>query len=357
MTCSDAREWFSAWVDEALDARERAEIAVHLDACPECRSELERFTRTTALLRAMERPRAPAGFVDRVLEAARPSPWRRLVERLRAALPSPVSLSAAAVVLTASLAVYVFHHTFQQSATLSAPPSGERGAGTFVANDRQGPAAPPASTFSMVRPSPPPGAPVGTRGDGAPDAHGDGEPSPRSANEAERAERSRSSRRAVPERESLTPSAPEAPRERRAQELTNAERSEQRAAASPGPPSSGADIGRSEPQALSRTSPGRAAAPPTPAMAVKSAFRIRGQLVVQDREAALGDLSRALARLGGRETSKRIEPDGTLAVEVVVPGARYAELSSALSGIGSWEPEAVPAELPAQVPISLRITQ
>jgi anti-sigma factor RsiW len=92
MNCADAREWFSAYLDEALDAGERNEIEGHLAGCGECRRELERFRQTLALLHRVERPRAPVGFVDRVLAAAAPVPWygralRGLFFPLRVKLP------------------------------------------------------------------------------------------------------------------------------------------------------------------------------------------------------------------------------------------------------------------------------
>jgi len=82
MTCHDAREQLSALIDDALGAEERSAVEAHLATCAECRRELQRLRGTVALLRAIEPVRAPAGFVDRVLGAARPVPWpRRLFAR------------------------------------------------------------------------------------------------------------------------------------------------------------------------------------------------------------------------------------------------------------------------------------
>ena len=74
MTCHDVRELFSALIDDALDAGERGALETHLATCAECRRELQRFRSTVALLHAVEPARAPVGFVDRVLAAARPTP-------------------------------------------------------------------------------------------------------------------------------------------------------------------------------------------------------------------------------------------------------------------------------------------
>ena len=77
MTCHDARESLSAFLDGTLAPDERREVAAHLEGCPECRRELAGLEQTVALLRRVEPARAPVGFVDRVLEAARPRPGYR----------------------------------------------------------------------------------------------------------------------------------------------------------------------------------------------------------------------------------------------------------------------------------------
>src|SRR5262245_44140397 len=112
MTCHDARALFSDWMDEALTAEERGRVDAHLAECADCRNELERFTATVSLLHRMERPRAPVDLVDRVLAAARPAPWhRRLLQRLFLPLAVKLPAEAAALLLVAGLAVYVFQRT------------------------------------------------------------------------------------------------------------------------------------------------------------------------------------------------------------------------------------------------------
>jgi hypothetical protein len=112
MNCHDARELFSALVDDALDPTERSTLDAHLAGCAECRRELERFRATVALLRAVEPARAPAGFVDRVLEAARPAPLHhRLLRALFLPWPVKLPLEAAAIVLVGVMAVMLFRET------------------------------------------------------------------------------------------------------------------------------------------------------------------------------------------------------------------------------------------------------
>src|SRR5262245_47668533 len=99
MTCHEARERFSALVDEALSPSERALFDAHVSGCTECRRELERFQMTVAALRGIRPVRAPVGFVDRVLEAARPTPWHRrlaalLFQPFRVKLPIEVAAIA-----------------------------------------------------------------------------------------------------------------------------------------------------------------------------------------------------------------------------------------------------------------------
>src|SRR5262245_51869523 len=114
MTCHDAREQLSALIDDALGAEERSAVEAHLATCAECRRELDQLRRTVGLLRAVEPERAPAGFVDRVLEAARPEPWpRRLVRALLLPWPVKLPVEAAAIVLVAVGVVYVFRASLE----------------------------------------------------------------------------------------------------------------------------------------------------------------------------------------------------------------------------------------------------
>ncbi len=122
MTCHDAREQFSALVDDALSADERATLDAHLATCADCRRELQRFRDTVALLRAVAPVRAPAGFVDRVLDAARPVSWpRRLVRGLFLPWPVKLPMEAAAIVLVAVGVGLVYRGTpeIQESTTAS----------------------------------------------------------------------------------------------------------------------------------------------------------------------------------------------------------------------------------------------
>jgi putative zinc finger protein len=107
LTCTDIRELFSARIDDALSAEERARLDAHLATCAECPREWQSFERSVALVRGMEPARASVGFVDRVL-AARPRPWyRRLGRSLLVPWPVKLPLEAAAIVLVAGLAILI----------------------------------------------------------------------------------------------------------------------------------------------------------------------------------------------------------------------------------------------------------
>src|SRR3989441_4061336 len=156
VTCHEAREMFSAAVDDALVAGKRSALDAHLVGCADCRRELDRFRQTVALVQALPPERAPAGFVDRVVARARPAPWpARLVRGLFVPW-TKLPLEAAAILLVGGLAVWVFQRTpeQQQSARLEqAPPRGDAPAHVE-------PFVPPADVPVPAAPAPPSAAAV-----------------------------------------------------------------------------------------------------------------------------------------------------------------------------------------------------
>ena len=91
MNCHETRELLSGLVDGALTPEEQRGVDSHLAECADCRKEHERFSATITLLRRMERPRPPVGFVDRVLASVQPAPWHRSTR-----YPATPTLSVAA---------------------------------------------------------------------------------------------------------------------------------------------------------------------------------------------------------------------------------------------------------------------
>jgi Putative zinc-finger len=122
--CHAARDLLSDLVDGALLADDRRELEAHLATCGECARELDTLRQTVALLHRVEPARAPAGFVDRVMEQVAPRPWfRRVLADLLVPLGVRLPAGAAAVAMVAIGAVYVFHRTpeLQQAARVEVP--------------------------------------------------------------------------------------------------------------------------------------------------------------------------------------------------------------------------------------------
>jgi hypothetical protein len=409
MTCHDARELFSDWADDALTAEERARVDAHLAGCADCRKELERFTAAIALLHRMERPRAPAGFVDRVLAAKQGAPWyRRLFQRLFLPLSVKLPAEAAALLLVAGLAVYVFQRTpeLQQAARPAAlrpaarpeappaptsPPAPAtvlREAPSGALRDqpsrlqlearRKEPVAPEDTRLSRsdeasrVAPKPGPQAPAALPSPSVEPTVGqkkEGEPQGFATPGAPAQSASKS--RPVPAEEAGKPAPPTAPPapapgggpgvEPRAEVTKEARAQESGAARAPAPApqprAAPATEGRAD-SARQNTmrSPAPMAPAPGSAMRVLPSADVVGRLAVKDRgtaERALGDV---LARAGGVVISRR-EEAGITVVEVVVPKATYPDFSKGLALIGVWRPERPPSELPPNVRVTLRLVE
>jgi hypothetical protein len=340
----ETRDWLSPYLDEALSADERARIDAHLQDCTECRGELDRFRQTLTLLHRLEPPRAPVGFVDRVLAQARPLPWyRRWLARVFLPLPVKLPIEAAALVMLSIGAVYLFQRTpeLRQAAREETPQA------TVRPETRTSP--PPASSPEGFR------ARFAERGLQA-------EPE---SDKPKVQRKIAGAKPPLPSSEPVKPSesvpAPsvqaEAKKEEQAAGSVAAPRSSDlRAPAAPSPASppaqNRADVSKERAQ--------DAASPLLrPSGAAKSALGtaiVAGRLAVKDREAAEQALSDLLNRLKATELSRRRDSTG-LVVEVLVSKDAYPELTQGLARIGSWTLEAEPAELPAQVPMRLRLLE
>ena len=345
MNYHETRDWLSPYLDEALSADERARIDAHLQDCTECRGELDRFRQTLTLLHRLDPPRAPVGFVDRVLAQARPLPWyRRWVARVFLPLPVKLPIEAAALVVMLSIgAVYLFQRTpeLRQAAREETPQ---------------------ATVRSETRTSPPPASsPEGFRARSV-------ERGLQAEPESDKPKVQRKVAGAKPPLPSSEPVKPsesvpapsvqaEAKKEEQAAGSVAAPRSSDlRAPAAPSPASppaqNRADV--SKERAQDSASPLL-----RPSGAAKSALGtaiVAGRLAVKDREAAEQALSDLLNRLKATELSRRRDSTG-LVVEVLVSKDAYPELTQGLARIGSWTLEAEPAELPAQVPMRLRLLE
>ena len=317
MTCDETRELCSAYLDEALAPDERRLVDAHLAGCAECRRELEALARHVALLQRVEPARAPRGLRGpRGGRGAAPPWYRRAADAVLLPLAVKLPLEAAAVVMVALLAVYLFERTpeLQQAAREVAP--------------------------APEPPAPAKEKPVGAaRGQGRPVGR---RPRPRRLRRGAGA----SGRRARPgrciraRRRSTRRHA--APRRRRLARATGgAEPGRPGAAAASAPPASaaappeakpGQDGGRAERERGRRAAPARPRAasgcpaasaglggapaprlargwpPSAPAPARTSVARV----AVKDRDAAERELAALIARLGGSVTQRRREDETTV---------------------------------------------
>lgn len=388
MSCADNRLLHSALLDGELSAAERAQVEAHLATCADCTAELAALARTLGMLHALPAARAPLGFVDRVLEAARPLPWhRRLGRRLFQPLRVKLPLEAAAVVLVALGAVYVFQNTpeLQQASRQEQPASAPV------------PVAPPATPAPATGPA--------VSGTPAPSASAPAEPS----QPATKTDQVEQVEKQVEKKERESALSEEAQKKRAA----TLERRSDSSDASPGatnlmkdaapapspvvapPPSVSPPPIAAAPPAAAPPSEGAAAvappAAPAPEARDKRAARSRpqaprevegvrpeaksgelsarapqmparlfvapdasGRLTVGDRAAA----ERALAELGGRlgvaQAFRREEADGAL-IEWMVPREVYPEFVRGLAGIGRWTADREPATLPPRVRLQIRV--
>jgi Putative zinc-finger len=395
MTCHDAREQLSALIDDALGAAERGAVEGHLATCAECRRELERLRDTVALLRAVEPARAPAGFVDRALEAARPKPWpRRLFRALLLPWPVKLPIEAAAIVLVAVGVVYVFRSTLEPARFYDAPPSG-----TTMLSDT----APPSSDASREA-----ARPEATRALEATRAKETARTlegaRPREAVRAREAERAPEAAKAkerdrAPEKQALEKKSPEGPPaakttpapeafkeagqqskdadERRAKlDDTARDVAKRQANVPPAEPQVAGKLEESparaersqdaagararslarEPEPRTDTLQAPRAAAPAPAIASFVAPDVSGRLAVADRDAALQTLARLLARLGGVEDRRFVGDEGPI-VELTISREAYPELLRDLAALGRWQLVREAPALPEKVRVVLRITR
>jgi Putative zinc-finger len=301
MTCHDARELFSALIDEQLTREERADLYGHLATCADCRRELAAVERTVALVRGAAPARAPLGFVDRVVAAARPTPW--YVRAARAALlPWPVKLplGAAALVLVAGLAVLMFRGTQEQqrAARPETAPSvlADRGAPPTSAEPERAAARSQDANAKAAEPAIP------------------AAPSPAARRDAPTATaRDEDAKKPAP---AIAQSAP--PGE--ARENTEAAKLESRRSAAP------------------------SAAPP----------EVVARLVAPDPATAERALAALAARLAGAQTGRRVDGDA-LVVELAIPRERYADFRREVARLGDYRAESEPSSLPDTVRLAVRV--
>ena len=71
MWCNDVQDRLKAYIDGAMAPEQRRAVQAHLQSCADCRAALKRIDRLAAVLLEAKPPSVPAGFVSRVMLAAR----------------------------------------------------------------------------------------------------------------------------------------------------------------------------------------------------------------------------------------------------------------------------------------------
>ncbi|MBI4662984.1 MAG: zf-HC2 domain-containing protein [Verrucomicrobia bacterium] len=71
MRCAAVRKELNRYLDAELAPKAREEVERHLTACPACREALAQLQGVSGLWAALETPRMPEGFADRVMREAR----------------------------------------------------------------------------------------------------------------------------------------------------------------------------------------------------------------------------------------------------------------------------------------------
>jgi len=343
MTCSETRELLSAWLDQALDAREREEVEVHLAGCSDCRRELEGLRSTVSLLSRVEHVRAPVGFVDKVMGEVYPAPWYRRLGRL-VFLPLSVKLplEAGAMVLIAILGVYLLQSTpeMKHAARPDAP---------AVASRPDAPPAAPPAPLPQASPRPPSRegeARIESRG--SPTPHGGRE----RAHDAPPTDQGQALSEMRPDlkKEEAPKTAPPA---------AELEKPDVPAARSPAPRALDSREGSADrAEKDKKSAPSSAPAAPSVMSANRQAAApmVSGVLTVKDRTQAERALADLITRTGARETGRRQEGNATI-VEVVVPQAGYANFTRELGELGSVRLEGQPEAAAALVRLSVRISE
>ncbi len=357
MTCDETRDTLSAYLDEALAPDERSLVDAHLAGCAECRRELEALRGTVALLQRVEPARAPVGFVDRVVAAARPRPWyRRVADAVLLPLAVKLPLEATAVVMVGLLAVYLFERSpeLQRAAREVAPqqeatPPAKQKAMEQLA-DKASPRPVPAPSVPSERPARPSGerdradspvlrevdprittAPPAVSAPAAPPA-----PVPPPALSAPSAA-------SPPPPMAVPPPEVKAQVKKEAENAAAGARSEAESRQRVLAPSATGDSARAAPSASKLA-----------AKRVLPSADVVARVGVRDRDAAERELTALIVRLGGSVTQRRREDEATV-VEAVIPQPRYAEFSDHVGRIGAWQVEAERSDLPAQVHVILRL--
>lgn len=125
MSCKDFRPFIGAYIDDEFDEREAAELEAHIDACSECRDELEaqlRFKRTFKKALSGDEEKAPDELKERILAEMSEIDVEREQDEKSSGRPRAVAALAAAVPLAIGLAIVMW---FMPSLTVAPVEGGQ----------------------------------------------------------------------------------------------------------------------------------------------------------------------------------------------------------------------------------------
>ena len=129
MNCQHCRERLHDYLDETLEAAERAQVSAHVTACAGCRRELEELRKVAVFVGSLDELPVPHGFLQDVRQRIdRPTVW----ERLRGLLlrPRPSMSVAIPVIIVAFVAVFYIMtrppKSAEQARRSNEPPRGEQ---------------------------------------------------------------------------------------------------------------------------------------------------------------------------------------------------------------------------------------
>jgi hypothetical protein len=124
MNCEEARTLFSGKAGGRLTQDEHVALTGHLDVCPVCPREWDRYLNTLIPPRSVEEPQAPPGSAERVIQAAIREPWyRRLLRAEFLPLHIKLPLAAVAVVAVSILVVLLFRQNPDVQRAAAPPPA------------------------------------------------------------------------------------------------------------------------------------------------------------------------------------------------------------------------------------------
>lgn len=118
----DIRHKLAEYIDGSVNDREKAEIEVHLKACPQCSSALSELRKTVEHIKAMEDIEPPAWMSQKIMAAVRAETEEKKGFLHKFFLPLHVKVPIQAVaVLFLAISAYYINQNIQPASELSGP--------------------------------------------------------------------------------------------------------------------------------------------------------------------------------------------------------------------------------------------